>query len=701
MLQSQASSPDPHARQQLALAETFFNHSVSCLVILDRHYNFVRVNAAYARACRRDINDFVGHNHFDLYPSDTKAIFDEVVRTKRPFVTFTRAFEFAEQPERGVTYWDWTLVPVLDAKGEIEYLVFSLVEVTERKRADEALRVAALVYTHSSEAMMVTDADNRILAINDAFTQMAGYSMADVAGKNPRLFGSGLQDTDFYRAMWQALEQHGRWHGELTDRRKDGSLVAVRLSINTVYDEHGNVDRRVALFSDITDKQRAERMIWDQANIDGLTKLPNRHRFRECLDQYLKKAQRAGAELALLLIDLDQFKEINDTLGHDTGDLLLIDVARRIRDCLRPETTLARLGGDEFAIILDDADALQQLDAIARQIIAALTTPFKVGPEMLFISASIGIAKYPHDAQTIESLLRHADQAMYAAKNAGRNRYFHFTSALQEAAQRRMSLTNELRGALAAGQLEIFLQPIADVETGAIQKAEALLRWNHPSRGLVSPAEFIGLAESSGLIIEIGEWVFRQASSYLRHRRALGDSKFQISINVSPVQFKNDETLSTTWLGHLEQLDLPPDGLVIEITEGLLLDVTAEVRSKLFTLGRAGVQLALDDFGTGYSSLAYLKKFDIDYLKIDRVFVRNLEYSSDDLVLCEAMIMMAHKLGLKVIAEGVESKAQHAMLKSAGCDFIQGYLCSRPLPITQFEALLGQAAPAAPAMKLR
>jgi PAS domain S-box-containing protein len=247
---------DFHTVRQWALADTFFNHSVSCLVILDRHYNFLRVNPAYARACRRDIQDFVGYNHFDLYPSDAKAIFDEVVRTKQAFVTFTRAFEFPDQPERGITYWDWTLVPVLDAGGEVEFLVFSLVEVTEQKRADDALRVASMVYLHSSEAMMVTDASHRIISINDAFTRVSGYGADEVVGKQPRMFSSDLQGPHFYAALCDALEQHGQWQGELTDQCKDGRLIAIRLSINTVYGEGDQVERRVALFSDITEKQR-------------------------------------------------------------------------------------------------------------------------------------------------------------------------------------------------------------------------------------------------------------------------------------------------------------------------------------------------------------------------------------------------------------------------------------------------------------
>jgi diguanylate cyclase (GGDEF)-like protein/PAS domain S-box-containing protein len=550
----QGKGPAFQSIRQLELAETFFNHSVACLVILDRDYNFIRVNQAYAHACRRGIDTFAGHNHFELYPSDTKAIFDEVVRTKRAHVTFTRAFEFADQPERGVTYGDWTLVPVLDADQEIEYLVFSLVEVTERKRAEESLRIAAMVYQHSSEAMMVTDATDRILAINDAFTVITGYEAADVIGMKPGLLNAARQTPAFDEELRQALARSGHWKGELIEQRKDGTQIAVRLTINTVYDAHGKVEQRVALFADITEKQRTDRLIWEQANIDTLTGLPNRHLFQEQLRQHIDQANQSDGAAALLLIDLDQFKEINDTLGHETGDLLLIEVARRIRAHARVQAPVSRLGGDEFAVILTLADDVRDAGAIAQQFIAALAAPIQLGVETLFVSASVGIALFPEHGVQIEPLLRHADQAMYAAKYAGRNRHCYFTYAMQDVAQAKMQLTRDLRGALGANQFEVHYQPIVELTSGAICKAEALLRWHHPVRGTVSPAQFIPLAEASGMILEIGEWVLRQAAGQLQRMRSLGHAAFQISVNVSPVQFHNDQQLSDTWFGLLAEL---------------------------------------------------------------------------------------------------------------------------------------------------
>ncbi|HEX7643810.1 MAG TPA: EAL domain-containing protein [Burkholderiaceae bacterium] len=679
---------DQDTLRQLELANTFFNHSVSCLVLLDRDYNFVRVNEAYAKACKRDISEFAGRNHFEMYPSDTKLIFDEVVRTKRPFVTFTRAFEFPDQPERGVTYWDWTLVPVLDARGEIEYLVFSLVEVTERKRAEEALRVAALVYQHSSEAMMVTDAETKILDINEAFTRLTGYEAGEVIGKSTKVLTSGRQPEGFYRDMWRQLGECGHWQGELWDTRKNGELIALQVNVDTVRDDAGAVSRRVVLFSDITERKHAEALIWDQANFDALTRLPNRHLFYSRLQEEIDSAGKTGQSLALLWIDLDRFKEINDALGHDIGDRMLIEVAHRIGKCAGASRLSARMGGDEFAVILSNPASQDDVSLMARRIIESLTGQFTLGTEMAFISASIGIVMCPQDGTTIEELVRHADQAMYAAKSEGRNRFSFFTRSLQEAATAKMRLTNDLREALSRNQFELHLQPIVDLATGDIRKAEALIRWQHPTRGQVSPAEFIPLAESSGMILELGNWVFERATEQVNRLRQKFNPDFQIGVNVSPAQFQNDRSLTSSWFRHMDALGLSPQSIVIEITEGLLLDVTPEVNDKLLAFRDAGIQVSLDDFGTGYSSLAYLNKFDIDFIKIDRLFVSNLETRAQDRALCEAIIAMAHKLGLRVIAEGVETKAQRDILAAAGCDFAQGFLFSKGLPFTQFEEYL-------------
>ncbi len=400
-------------------------------------------------------------------------------------------------------------------------------DITERKRAEEALQLAALVYEHSSEAMMVSDAENRIIAINPAFTALTGYSAEEVVGKNPKLLKSGRQDADFYRAMWDALASQGHWQGEVWNRHKNGRLFAEELAINTIRHADGTVYRYVALFSDITEKKQAEALIWQQANFDSLTHLPNRRTFRDRLDQSLKTCRRNGTSLALLFIDLDRFKEVNDTLGHDNGDILLVEAARRIRACVRESDTVARLGGDEFTVALPELEDASRVQYIAQKIIDSLSEAFVLGQEKVFITASIGITLYPGDATEIEDLFKHADQALYVAKAEGRSRFSYFTPELQIAAQARMRLTNDLREALAQGQFNLHFQPVVEMATGQHPQG----RGAHPlaasaARDSISPAQFIPLAEASGLIVDIGEWTFREAVRWVKRWRERGSWPF-------------------------------------------------------------------------------------------------------------------------------------------------------------------------------
>ena len=559
---------------------------------------------------------------------------------------------------------------------------------TERKRTEAELQLAATVYQNSSEAMLITDAKNRIIAINPAFTQVTGYTAAEAKGKNPRLLKSSLQDKAFYHAMWHAINTAGHWQGEIWNRRKNGEVYAESLRINVIRNADGMIYQHVALFSDITEKKKSEELIWQQANFDTLTELPNRRMFRDRLAQEIKKAQRASQPLALLLIDLDRFKEVNDTLGHNIGDMLLREAARRIGDCVRATDMVARLGGDEFAVVMSGLRVFDSVERVVQGILRKLAEPYALEKEVVYVSASIGVTLYPDDANEMEGLLKNADQAMYVAKNEGRDRHSYFTPKLQQAALARLRLINDLRGALDAGQFILHFQPVVDMVTGHINKAEALLRWQHPQRGLVLPAEFIPLTEETGLILKIGDWVFKESARLVKHLRTVYDPDFQICINTSPVQFNKNGKEHATWLAHLHSMDLPAKCIIIEITEGLLLDAGPAVTNALLAFRDAGVQVAIDDFGTGYSSLSYLKKFDIDYLKIDQSFTRNLAPGSSDMALSEAIIVMAHKLGLKVVAEGVETGEQQALLAAAGCDYAQGHLFSHAVAIAELEILL-------------
>ena len=402
-----------------------------------------------------------------------------------------------------------------------------------------------------------------------------------------------------------------------------------------------------AFIRDITHKKESEDIIWKQANFDKVTGLPNRHMFHDRLEQEIKKAHRADLQMGLLFIDLDRFKEINDTLGHDMGDILLMESSRRITSCVRESDTVARLGGDEFTVILSEFVDTKIVERAAQAILKVLAEPFQLGDEMAYISASIGITLYPNDASNVEELLKNADQAMYVAKNLGRNQTSYFTAALQDAAQERRRLIHDLRGALSSNQFRVYFQPIMDLDTGHIHKAEALIRWQHPERGMIRPMEFIPLAEETGLINEIGNWVFKESTQWAKLWRDQFTHDFQVSVNVSPVQFLSVEYSCDTWDPYLKSINLAGQHIVIEITEGLLLKASTMVTDMLLQFRDAGIQVAIDDFGTGYSSLSYLKKFDIDYLKIDKSFVDNLETDTNDIALSEAIIMMAHKLGLK------------------------------------------------------
>lgn len=457
---------------------------------------------------------------------------------------------------------------------------------------------------------------------------------------------------------------------------------------------------------DITERKASEALVWEQAHFDALTGLANRTLLRERLDTAMAQALRDQHPLALLLIDLDHFKEVNDTLGHESGDLLLVEAAHRIQRAAGEGTVVARMGGDEFCVVLPAITAPVQADRVAQRLIATLAEPFHLGLERAYVSASLGIALYPADADGLDNLLKHADQALYAAKDAGRNRFRYFTRTLQDEAQLRMRLATDLRSALASGQFHLVYQPIIDLATGAVRKAEALLRWTHPDRGAISPVVFIPIAESSGLISEIGDWVFRSAADQVQRWRSSLDPQFQISVNRSPAQFRSDASGGPGWGEQLAQRGLPGDSIVVEITEGLLLDTGPGVTDQLHALKQAGLPISLDDFGTGYSAMAYLQKFDIDYLKIDRRFVSGMQQDATGRALCKAIIVMAHELGMKVVAEGVETAEQRDWLKAAGCDHGQGFLFARPMVPEQFERWLAEhrshgtggvpAAPAAP-----
>ncbi|MCP5251687.1 MAG: EAL domain-containing protein [Burkholderiales bacterium] len=568
-----------------------------------------------------------------------------------------------------------------------EWIVGTLLNITQCKQNEESLRIIQLVYQNTSEAIMITDRNACIIDVNPAFTRLTGYTLDEISGENPKILSSGKQDKRFYEQMWKALTDSGTWTGEIWNRKKNGEEYLERLTINTIYHPDNTVQYRVAQFSDITEKKFADSLIWSHANFDALTNLPNRRLFADRLNQAIQNAERNHFQVALFLIDLDHFKEINDTLGHHIGDALLIEVAKRIKGCLRKSDTVARLGGDEFTVILTQLKSLTTAEQIAQNIIDALAIPLHIEREKINTSASIGITLCPDDGNTMTELLKNADQAMYAVKRNGRSGYSFFTPEMQETAIEHRKLSMMLREALSNNQFTVFFQPIMELHSGKIRKAEALLRWKTSEYGFISPASFIPIAEKTGAIHELGEWIFKQAVDEVAYCQKTIHPDFQISVNMSPVQFQDGSKTRNRWKDYLISKDLH-DGIVVEITEGLLLKANAKVHEKFSSFRNCGIQVAIDDFGTGYSSLSYLKKFEIHYVKIDRSFIHNLAPTSEDLALCEAIVVMAHKLGLKVIAEGIETEQQRQLLLKMGCDYGQGFLFARPMTREEFRTFL-------------
>jgi diguanylate cyclase (GGDEF)-like protein/PAS domain S-box-containing protein len=649
----------------------------------DTESRYMAINQVFSDQIKVDINDVIGKTDFDIFPHDLA----EKYRLDDQQVMNSGLKKNVEETigRGGEQVWVETYkAPLKDEQNRMLGTVGFARDISERKQAEETLKLAALVFENSSEAMLVTDADNIILNVNAAFMRMTGYSREEVIGKDPKILGSGEQSPAFYQAMWQSINATGSWHGEIRNKRKSGEIYIEEIVINTIFDNFGRPQRRVALFSDITHRKQTEEQIWQQANFDPLTGLPNRSLLRERMGVEIKKAQRTKRRFAVLFIDLDRFKEVNDTLGHEIGDELLQQAAQRLLACVRSTDTVARLGGDEFTVILEDLDTVESPERVVKQLVEQLSLPFTLQHEQVYVSASIGVTLYPDDAQTLTQLLKNADQAMYAAKNSGRNCYSFFTPSMQANLIARAAMMHDLRSALGKQEFKLVYQPIVELTSGKVYKAEALIRWQHPERGLVSPAVFVPLAEDSGLINDIGDWVFHTAAQQVAMWRQSLHPEFQISINKSPIQFLDVNHQPADWILHLHNTGLPGQAIVVEITEGLLLEASEKTAEHLLVFRDAGVQVAIDDFGTGYSALSYLNKFDIDYLKIDQSFVRNLNAESSDFVLCEAIIVMAHKLGLKVIAEGVETDMQRDLLASINCDFGQGYLFARPMSAEDF-----------------
>jgi diguanylate cyclase (GGDEF)-like protein/PAS domain S-box-containing protein len=570
-------------------------------------------------------------------------------------------------------------------------LVVHFRDITDRKQIESDLRIAAIAF-ESHESVMITDANGVILRVNRAFTDSTGYTPEEALGQTPRLFKSGRHDANFYRTMWETILRTGKWEGEIWDRRKNGEVYPKWLTITAVKGDDGVVTHYVGAHFDITERKAAEEKIKHLAYYDALTGLPNRRLLMDRLQQALASSARSARQGALLIIDLDNFKALNDTLGHDVGDMLLQQVAQRLQPCVREGDTVARLGGDEFVLVLENLseqtlEAAAQTEAIGEKILTALNRPYQLGAHDYRTTSSIGVTLFIGHQSSLEELMKQTDIAMYQAKKAGRNTLRFFDPQMQETINERVSLESELHKALEQQQFQLYYQIQVDISRRPLG-AEALIRWSQPERGMVSPAQFIPLAEETGLILPIGQWVLETACAQIKawEQDAL-TRDLVLAVNVSPKEFRQAGFVAQVQAS-IQRHGINPKLLKLELTESLLLENVENTILTMNVLNEIGVQFSLDDFGTGYSSLQYLKQLPLDQLKIDRSFVRDIATDSSDIAIVRTIVAMAQSLNLDVIAEGVETEEQRQLLLENGCSRHQGYLFSKPVPIEQFEALL-------------
>ena len=552
----------------------------------------------------------------------------------------------------------------------------------DHEAAQEQLRLAERAFQNTAEGITVTDSDGKILSVNPAFEQITGYSRDETLGQNPRILKSGHHDEAFYKGMWHTLVEVGHWRGEIWNRRKNGDVYPEWLTISAVKDAEGETTHYVGVFTDISHIKEAQNQINFLAHHDALTQLPNRALFHERFSHALMHAKREEVSLALLFIDLDRFKTVNDTLGHPVGDQVLLEVSRRMSQVIRASDTLARLSGDEFVLLLEEETSAQHVGVVANKLMQLFSQAMHIGEHELVVTASIGICLYPNDGDDPDVLIRHADRAMYEAKQQGRNTYRFFTKALSEGAFERLMMENHLRHALKRGELTLHYQPQVDLETLQLQGVEALVRWQHPEQGMIPPGLFIPLAEEIGIIGDIGAWVLHTACQQISAWDREGFIVPRIAVNLS-VQQINREGLIQLVTDELGNSDLLPERLELEVTESMLMRDPDLSRAILSELKGLGVKFAIDDFGTGYSSLAYLKLLPLDRLKIDQSFVQDIGRDDNDEAIVKAIIALSENLGLEAVAEGVEEEGQAQFLKSEGGRSAQGYLFSRPLPADQ------------------
>jgi diguanylate cyclase (GGDEF)-like protein/PAS domain S-box-containing protein len=587
--------------------------------------------------------------------------------------------------------WHFISSPLGRLPDERRFVITMATDITESRKAEGELRLAATVFESSHSSIVITDEQANIVAVNPAFTMTTGYSEEEVIGRNPRMLQSGRQNKEFYQTFWSALMQGDRWQGEIWNRRKSGEDYAAWLSVSVMRNESGVIKHYIGIADDITESKETQRKVEYLAYHDALTGLPNRMLASDRLEQSLVHASRSKSRVAVMFLDLDDFKTINDTLGHSVGDAMLKAVADRLRQCVRESDTVCRLGGDEFLVMLNDVAEIEAINRVALNMLDMVNRTYSIAEHNLTISTSIGIAVYPEDGRDRDTLLKNADMAMYNAKQSGRNTHRFFAEEMNDYVLEHLLIRNGLSRALENKEFLLHYQPLLDFSTGKLVGAEALIRWQHPELGLVPPSRFIPVAEDSGMIVPIGNWVLKEACRQAMEWHQSGWQDMVVAVNISAVQFRRGD-IEQVVSGALTESGLDSKFLELELTESILIQDTDKTLDVLKRLGQLGVHLSIDDFGTGYSSLAYLRRLPVDKLKIDKSFVTEITSREDDAAIALSIITLAHSLKKKVIAEGVETVEQLRFLRQHQCDEMQGFLFSRPLPADVFDEFLKNGA---------
>ncbi|MCP1310187.1 bifunctional diguanylate cyclase/phosphodiesterase [Paenibacillus tyrfis] len=674
------------SEKHLRLYARVFQAAQEGIVITDAKNRIMDVNQAFTRMTGYKASEIIKATPRILQSGkQDKTFYDDMWASIRQQGSWQG--EIWNRRKDGGVFPEWLIInAVKDETGRIANYVGIFSDISERKKAEQTLRMHASVFESSHEGIMITNMEGTILAVNPAFTAVTGYTAKDSIGNKPSMLQSGRQDRAFYMRMWASIRETGGWQGEIWNKRKTGEIYPEWLTIKAVKDDEGNIRTYVGIFSDITERIQAEENLRYLAHYDMLTGLPNRRHFQNKLNAALLDAKQSGTMVGLLFIDLDRFKIINDSLGHEIGDRLLVQAGNRLCRCTREPQIVSRLGGDEFTVILPGLLDPKEVTDVADTVLKELARKFHVEPHDLYITGSIGISLYPRDGSDLETLVKHADSAMYAAKEQ-RNGYRLFAPHWTETLPRRLVLENGLRATALNGELEVFYQPQMDCRSGRLVGLEALTRWNHPVLGLISPQEFIPVAEEIGMIADMDEWVLENVClQHVRWEEALG-YPVKVAVNLSARQLHRPH-LPERIRQILQRHEVDPSQLEIEITESVGLTKAEATIRLLKELRRIGVGTAIDDFGTGHSALAYLKKFDFSVLKIDKTFIRGLDHDPVNRALVQAIVGMAHALGLKTVAEGVETEAELARLKQIGCDTVQGYLLSQPLPACEMEEFM-------------